>query len=309
MAGETAPVFPHNLAAIQKQNNGTFGLLKTTPFGCTVTTEMAMEAVKNEMLGKDDYTDMLCISYSSPDYVGHYYGIRSIEMEDIYLRLDREIESLLKFLDIQVGKGQYTVFLTADHAAAENAQMMIHEKIPAGYFDEEKFTHDLNNHLVKTFKLDTTYIIKNINQQIYFNHNLMRSKGIDADKVVASAIDFISEYPGITDVVGKKELMSSDWNEQPRMLIRNGFMPSRSGDIVYTLLPGYVEYEKTGTTHGSHYSYDTHVPLLFMGKKIPVGKSSQKVYITSIAPTLSVLLGIPYPSACSGSPLKQMLDK
>ncbi|MFI5204661.1 MAG: alkaline phosphatase family protein, partial [Flavobacteriales bacterium] len=110
-AGEKSSAFPHPLAQIRKENHGSFNTIKFTPFGCTITTELAMEAIKAEELGKDEITDLLCISYSSPDYVGHYYGIRSIEMEDIYLRLDRELEMLFQFLDKQVGKGQYTVFL------------------------------------------------------------------------------------------------------------------------------------------------------------------------------------------------------
>src|SRR5574343_350712 len=138
------PVFPYEYKSFIEK--GSYGILKATPWGNTITKEFAIEVLKAEKLGQDEHADMLCISFSNPDYVGHSFGIRSVEIEDIYLRLDKELEELLNALDKEVGKDNYSLFLTADHGAADVAAYLMAQKIPAGYIKEEKLIKD-----IKTF--------------------------------------------------------------------------------------------------------------------------------------------------------------
>ncbi len=146
--GKDEATFPYNLKALNKQN-GQFDILKATAFGNSIIVDFAKEAIKAEDLGQDEHTDVLTVSFSSTDYVGHNFGVNSKEIQDTYIRLDRDIANLLNFLDSKVGKDNYTLFLTADHGAVHVPQFLKDRNIPAGYFDTNQLEADLNTHLNK----------------------------------------------------------------------------------------------------------------------------------------------------------------
>ncbi len=312
LAGKDRAVFPYNLKELRKLN-GQFELLAYTPFGNDLLTEMAKAALKGEEIGKDEWTDFLAISYSSPDIIGHTMGPNSIELEDTYLRLDKNLEDLFNLLDKEIGKGKYTVFLTADHAVADVPQYLKDLKVPAGNFNVASMEAKLNAFLSTYFP--GKKVIESIsNDQVFLNHELFagdpKSSGID----LLIATELISKYllsvEGVAEVFSESLLHQGSYSEEgiKGMIIR-GYNTKRSGDIVYTLEPGWISsVAPKGTTHGSPYMYDTHVPILFYGAGINRGSSLQYHSIIDIAPTLSVLLKVKFPSGCTGMPIQQVLD-
>lgn len=311
-SGKTKPVFPYNLPQMRKQN-GNYELLYMTPFANDFLTEFAKTAFVNEKMGKDDVTDFLCISYSTTDAIGHAVGPNAIEVEDTYLRLDRNIADLLKTLDKEVGPGNYTLFLTADHAVADVPQYLKDNKMPAGYFNENYASAKLNEYLETYFP--GKKLINNVsNGQIFLNHNAFqgspKSSGIDMFIVAELIGKFLMTMDGVANYYTEGVLRQGNYNDQGiKGLVIRGYHPKRSGDIVVVLEPGWFESGSIqGTTHGSPYAYDTNVPMLFYGKGIKRGTSVRYHPITDIAPTISALLNIKYPSGCTGNPAEEVLE-
>ncbi len=298
--GETKSVFPHDLANLYPKNGG-LGMIRGTPFGNTLTKDFAIETIKQENLGKSGATDFLAISFSSPDYIGHYYGPNSIEQEDDYLRLDKELAELIKVIELQVGKGNALIFLTADHAAPEVPAYLIDLKIPAGYVSEWSMVDSLKKYLNKTY--GDTLVLSYSNQQVFLNHRVIESKKLYLQAVQEDVASFMMKFADVSEVITGTTMNNIQFTEGVRYLMQKGYNAKRSGDVLVNYLPGYVEYMHTGTTHGSPYSYDTHVPLLFYGWNIKQGSSTEQIYITDIAPTLAILLNISFPNGCTGKPI------
>jgi predicted AlkP superfamily pyrophosphatase or phosphodiesterase len=311
-SGKTKPTFPYNLPQMRKQN-GNYELLYMTPFANDFLTEFAKTAFVNEKMGKDDVTDFLCLSYSTPDAIGHAVGPNAIELEDTYLRLDRNIADLLKTLDKEVGAGNYTLFLTADHAVADVPQYLKDNKMPAGYFNENYASAKLNEYLNTYFP--GKKLISNVsNGQIFLNHEAFqgspKSSGIDMFIVAELIGKFLMTIDGVANYYTEGVLRQGNGNDQGvKGHVIRGYHPKRSGDIVVVLEPGWFESGSIqGTTHGSPYSYDTSVPMLFYGKGIKHGTSVRYHPITDIAPTIAALLNIKYPSGCTGNPAEEVFE-
>ena len=290
-----------------------FELITTTAFGSDLLTDLAKAALEGEELGKDDITDFFAISYSSPDIIGHAMGPNSVEIEDAYLRLDKNIEDLLGELDKKVGAGNYVVFLTADHAVADVPMYMKDSKLPAGIFRQANVEAGLNDHLKKYFG-EKKIIEKIYNDQIFLN-----PEAFDADPKASGvemlvATEMISQYllrvEGVAEVYPANLLRSGDFGEKGlKGNVIRGYNRKRSGDIAIVLEPNWIGWGGiVGTTHGSGYTYDTHVPVIFYGRGIKKGSSSQYHTITDIAPTISVLLKIKFPSGCTGQPIVEIVD-
>jgi predicted AlkP superfamily pyrophosphatase or phosphodiesterase len=300
-------VFPYNLKELAPEN-GNFDIIKETAFGNNITTDFAIAAIEGENLGKNNTTDFLAISYSSPDYIGHTFGLNSVEVQDNYLRLDLEIERLLVYLDAQLGKGNYTVFLTADHGAVHTPGYLQSQNIPAGFFDRSDLQNKLKAFSVTTFGID---VIERIQSNLVFlNKEALKSKNLTSDLVEKILADFILEYPQIDKVYTRKQLLGNSYTRDTGYLVQNGFNQKRSGDVVFVLDPAVIStwYEKGGTTHGSGFTYDTHVPLIFYGNGIKKGHTYQKSEITDIASTLSALLGIARPNGATGRVLTELFE-
>jgi len=304
--GKEKTTFPYDLKALQEQNSG-FSILKSTPYGNSIVTDFAVEAIKNEELGKDSITDVLTVSYSSTDYVGHNFGVNSVELEDTYLRLDKELARLLKSLDKQVGKGEYTVFLTADHGAVHVPQFLKDNKIPAYYVDKESFKEGIDTFLQTTFKDEK--ILKNIsNQQLFLDYKRIKEAKLSLDEVTKALQHYLTQQPNMQYVFTRSELVKRNMTNIVGKLVQNGFHQRSSGDIAYVLTPATISYSKTGSTHGSPQAYDTHVPLLFYGNGIKKGKTFKKTQVNDIAPTVSALLGISAPNATTGKILNFVIE-
>jgi predicted AlkP superfamily pyrophosphatase or phosphodiesterase len=298
--GETKPIFPHNLPIIKANDDE---LIRRTPFGNTLLKLFAESAINGESLGNGHATDFIAISFSSTDYVGHMFGINSIETEDTYLRLDRELESFMTFLDKKIGANNYLLFLTADHGAASNFLFNQDHGIPAGRFPEKAIADSLKSHLNMLYG-PGDYVQRADAHTVYLNHELIGRKKISIEELENHCISFLLDQQGVAIALPGRELRRENYKTGIAGYIQNGYHAKRSADILIELAPGWLDWNySTGTTHGSSYSYDTHVPVIFYGWKIPKGSSAKPVNIIDIAPTLSLLLNIDNPNGCTGIPL------
>lgn len=304
--GEESPVFPHKLKEIAELEG--YGLLAKTPFGNSATKDLAKAAIAGEELGMDEITDFLAVSFSSTDYIGHQFGARSIETEDTYLRLDRDIADLLDYLDQAVGEGEYVVFLTADHGAAETPLYLENMNIPAGYFNIEGYKDGLNTYL--DFKLGKKPWVENVsNDQVFLNHLLIQNAEVALAEVTEAIVYFSLQFEGIAAAVSSEELRSAYYGYNSSMhLIQRGYNQRRSGDVHLLLDPAWMTYFRQGTTHGTSYNYDTHVPIVFYGGPINKGLSYKPVNVIDIAPTISAMLHIPAPNGSNGQVLAEVFD-
>jgi len=304
--GKATATFPYDLKKLNTVNSG-FDIIKESPYGNQLVTDFVLAALKNENLGTDNYPDVLTISYSSTDYIGHNFGVNSIEIEDTYLRLDVEIAKLLTALDQKVGKGEYTVFLTADHGAVHVPQFLKDHKIPAHYFNQSEFKIKVNTFLKKEFGV--TNLISNFsNNQIFFDHTAFKKNNLQITTVATALQYFMSQTEHIQYVFTREQLIQRNNNNAIGVLVQNGFHQRLSGDIAYVLTPSTIVYSKKGSTHGSPQTYDTHIPLLFFGKGITKGNTYNKTSVIDIAPTVSALLKIASPNGCTGKVLGEVLE-
>lgn len=296
------PTFPYDYKA--ELAKGTFEIIKYTPYGNDITKDVALAAIEGESLGTDSICDMLCVSFSSTDYIGHAYGPRAVEVEDAYIRLDKNLEELFTHLDNKVGKGNYTLFLTADHGAAENPAYLRNLKIPGGFVNDHGIRQKLKEILYREYK--DSLVLEYANQQVYLNDSVILGKKLDKLEIEKACARVLLAMPEINDVLLDEQMGPESQNDVLfRGLIQRGYYPKRSGDVLVAYKPGYMEHEKTGTTHGSGYSYDTRVPILFYGHGIASGSTLRPVFITDIASTICQLLNIPYPSGNMGNPVSE----
>ncbi|MBX9782993.1 MAG: alkaline phosphatase family protein [Chitinophagaceae bacterium] len=295
--------FPYDLKRFAGKNYGT---IASTPFGNTLTMLMAKDAIINEEMGKDSVTDFLAVSFSSTDYVGHAFGPNSIETEDTYLRLDKDLGELFDYLDKTVGKGQYLTFLTADHGVAHVPGFANENKLPGGAVDDNKLVSDLNKLLAEKYK-NNNLALSAYNYQISLNHAIIDSAHLDKEDIMEDVIRFASKIQGIDRVFAIDELMEQPMNAVAKERIANGWHPKRSGDVQMMFAPGWIDGGKTGTTHGLWNPYDSHIPLVWYGWNIKAGRSTDEVYMTDIAATLAALLQIQMPSGCVGKPIQAVM--
>jgi predicted AlkP superfamily pyrophosphatase or phosphodiesterase len=294
--------FPYDLKKFAGTN---YGAVCSTPYGNTMTVEMAKAAVTNEQLGADNITDMLAISFSSPDYIGHAWGPNSIEQEDDYLRLDKEIGGFFAFLDAKVGKGQWLVFLSADHAVAHVPGFSKEHKLPGGQAPAGRWLQDLSKILSDKYG-NAKLITGNYNHQLYLNHPLIDSLKLDEEAITKTIVQYLRRQPEVGQVFPLNELMEVPLTAKQRDMVANGYNQQLSGDIEVMLKSGYMEGGATGTTHSAWNPYDAHIPLLFYGWKVPTGKTNRETYMTDIAATLAAMLRIQMPSGCIGHVIEEV---
>ena len=299
--GETTPTFPHLLSKIIGADSTLkFGLITSTPFGNTLTLQFAEAAIENEKLGQGTATDFLAISFSSTDYVGHKYAPNSIEVEDVYLRLDKDLEVLLNDLDKKIGKENVLVFLTADHGAAHSPDFSVANHLPGGIMSSQKIKDSLQAKM-KSWYGEGSWIVGLDNQQIYLNRKMMSQKNINAEEAITKCVNYLAQnFSEIKNVFPAVSLQNQNVKTQFLAAMQNGFFEKRCGDIYITLESGWLEDMSKGSSHGTSYAYDTHVPLLFWGNNLKAIEINSAIDITDIAPTVANQLHIQEPSGCTG---------
>lgn len=304
--GATRATFPVPLADLSKTNGS--AIIRYTAFGNSLTFDMAKAAVENEHLGQDPITDFLAVSLSSTDFVGHHFGMNSVEAEDTYLRLDLELAEFFLFLDKQVGKGQYTVFLTADHGGAHNARFLADNQLPGGVWNASQRLKEVNDRLQQKFG-SNRLILSLMNNQVHLNRTLIHDRNLDEAMVRKECVAYFEEVEGVAWAVDMNEVANSPVPAVIRERLLNGYHRERSGDIFLLLKSGwYASASQAGTDHANWHGYDAHIPLLWMGWGIKPGHTSRNVSITDIAATASALLRIQMPSGCVGQPIQEALQ-
>ncbi len=289
--GKDNSAFPYSIKSLMKHND-CFDMIKETPYGNSMTTDFAIEAVINENLGKSGFTDVLTIGYSSTDYVGHNFGVASVETQDVYIRLDREIAKLLSFLDKEIGENQYTLFLTGDHGVLEIPAFLSDSGVNATAISKEDLTEKALRKLYNVFAIEDEKFIVNVeNNQIYLNDEKIRELNLDKNIIIDELVEILQSFDFITNAYSAEFILNSQNLSGYEKLIQNGFHKERSGDIAFILKPNVIFHDRKGTTHGSGYNYDTHVPLIFYGNGIKNGETLDYTEIPDIAPTISELLG------------------
>jgi len=300
--GDQAPAFPHQLKSYIDKD---FDMIKSLPFGNTMTLDLAKEAIKAEKMGQSSYTDFLAISCSATDYVGHQYGPNSIEAEDTYLRLDKDLESFFNYLDEKIGKGNYLFFISADHGVAHVPGFMKENKLPGGLFSDSKVVKSLNETIARQYNINKA-IIASTNSQFYFDHQAIKDAKADFNAIKAFAIETLKQQDGVADAVDLSVLSEATLPPAIKGAVTYGYNARRSGDIYYITKSGYFGGGNTGTTHGAWYPYDSHIPCVFMGWNVKHGKTNKTHYMTDIAATLAAMLHIQMPSGCVGEPITEL---
>ncbi|MEO8116225.1 MAG: alkaline phosphatase PafA [Bacteroidota bacterium] len=303
-SGESNSVFPHNLSAAYAKSKSSF---RSTPYGNSFILNFAKEALKGYDLGKGKSTDFLTINCASTDYVGHMFGPNSIEVEDTYLRLDKDLASFFKYLDSTVGKGQYLIFLTADHGAAQAIGYNVSHHIPADLWNDGKISDSLNHFLKTEFGIEKL-ALSITNYQVFLNEVKINNEHLDREKIKNAAILFMKNIPGVMYVIDVPNIGNAPIPEPIKTMVINGYNPTRSGDIQIILQPGWFEGSgRTGTTHGTWNPYDTHIPLLWYGWNITPGHTNRLVHMEDIAPTVAALLHIQMPNGNVGKVITEVV--
>lgn len=303
--------FPYNLKKLSTSKKflstaKDYSLLRETPFGNSFTNQFALKLIEKEQLGQDDVTDFLTICYSATDYIGHRFGPSSFEMADAIYRLDKDIEELLKYLNDNVGKRNVLVYFTAAHGVSEIPGIREAYRIPAGYFMQNQALQLLRSYLNAVYG-EGNWVKGYSERQIFLNREFIEDAKLPLDEVQQKVARFLVQFTGVSAAYPYSAFETNDFESGNLERIINSFSPQRSGDVIVMLNPGWVEKgDDYVTTHNSPYEYDTHVPLIWYGWSSNRATVTRQVNLTDIAATLSSLLKVPYPNACSGEPMVEL---
>ncbi len=303
--------FPYDLKKIRSKEltgpRDNFSLLRETPFANSLTTSFAMRLIDRENLGRDDITDYLSICYSATDNIGHRFGPSSVEMGDAILRIDDEIRYLLSYLNDSIGKKNILVYFTSAHGISEIPAVLENNRIPSGYFRQNQAVQLLRSYMNAVYG-EGDWIKGYSERQVFLNRTLIEDARLPLDEVQKKVTRFLVQFTGVAAAYPYSAFESNDFGNGNLKRIMNNFNAQRSGDVIITLNPGWVEKEgEYVTNHNSPYEYDSHVPLIWYGWAINRENVTRKVNMADIAATLSSLCKVPYPNACTGQPLIELM--
>ena len=278
--------FPYDLEKMVEQRG--LGILKNTPIGNEMVLEMVLLLLKEEDLGDDEFTDFLGVSFSSPDYAGHTWGVRSREVHDMYLKLDAQLGQLIKALDKKVGRDQYIIYLTADHGASENPNHLRNFGYDVRNYANADVVAMLNDAIVEEMDVEVNLenaVSKIINHHLYLN-DWAKPYAEEIAKIVEQVDPFVHVYTA--------DEVRRPGNEELALLLHEGYQTRFAGDLIFQLQPNCIFYGPTGSTHGSGYTYDTHVPFLMMGAGVSAGSSHEIIHITDVVDKVAEKANLPY---------------
>ncbi|MBS1791050.1 MAG: alkaline phosphatase family protein [Acidobacteria bacterium] len=306
--------FPYTINGGETKPGSRFlNQFEATPFANDYLANFAKAAIENEKLGADDVTDLLTISFSANDLLGHVMGPYSQEVQDMTLRTDRTLADLFGYLDKKIGLDQIVIVLTADHGVAPVPEQVQ----PLGYggkVETRQINEAITNALNQRFGEDKWIVqtangtYQTVNGNVYLDESTIERRKLDAAEVESVASKAVLKIPGINAVFTRSQILSG---ELPNTIIArsvaNGFHPKRNGNLVIITEPFYFIGEGITTTHGSPYKYDTHVPVIFYGAGIEAGKFPAVSSPADIAPTLASLLTLETPSDSIGRILTEAI--
>jgi hypothetical protein len=307
---EGKKTFPYVLSMIPilDKTKKKYSLLRYTPFGNTYTKDMAISAIVNENLGKDDYTDLLMVTFSGTEYIGQNFGPQSVELMDAFIRLDADLEHFLNFLDQEIGKQNYVVFLTSDHGVAHNPDYLVDNNISVGYFSQTAALSLLKSYLNAVYGKGD-WVKNYYAQQLYLNHDLIEDSKLNIADVQQKTAQFLLQFTGVANTITASTLQTIYFPDGVFSKMQNSYNQKRSGDVFINLEPGWIEKNGNTVSHNSSYSYDTHVPLIWYGWKIKRATAFEPVDMTDIAPTISSFLNIPTPNAATGKAVSEVVNQ
>ncbi|HEX7285464.1 MAG TPA: alkaline phosphatase family protein [Candidatus Angelobacter sp.] len=284
------------------------GTIENTWFGNELLEEFAEKAVENEKLGQHEDTDLLALSFSANDYVGHELGPDSPEVRDISLRTDQLLGKLFAFINARIGEGSTLVVFTADHGVAPVPAVNNARKMPGGWLDAKEYSRKIAAALTARFGAGE-WFLSDAFGFLYLNHETVAANKADPAEVRRFAAEAARTLPHLARVVTRDDLLrDSGAADFVGRALRLGFYASRSGDLVLLPEPYYMFYSSPNTTHANPYSYDNHVPLIFLGAGIRAGVHYEPVTVNDVAPTLAAILQVETPSGSSGRILEEILE-
>jgi predicted AlkP superfamily pyrophosphatase or phosphodiesterase len=310
--GEEGVTFPHKVVKGKKA----YEPILSTPFGNQLLAEFAKAAIEGEGLGQGDRPDLLCVSFSSIDYCGHKFGPYSQEVQDITLRLDRQLKELFAYLDKKVGMANVVMVLTADHGVMPTPENAKEQGLDGGRPVLEGMLGELQTKVSERFGPGRYFLSekgslkpKLVEGNLYYDHAVLEEKKLAPETLTAFIREWALSKGVYHAVYGRDQLLEGRAPGVIGQRIANGFNGERSGDAVFVLKPWLIPGtgKVTGTTHGSPFSYDTHVPVIFYGAPFKAGRYADEFSITDLAPTLSAGLGIEEPPMCMGKPAVRVL--
>ncbi len=299
--------FFQNLFTSSDKNDERFDVeaLQYSPFGNSLVTHFARQAIISETLGKDEHTDLLTICYDTPRHVSEHFGPRSIELEDMYYKLDAEIGEMIQFIFSQVKPEEAIILLTSDHGTSDTFREP--SRIPMGQFNADQFKMIMNGFLSAQYE-PGNWIIDYIDRQLYLNREMIYKYGFDLAEVQTRAANFALQFRGVSAAMTSSAMQSGYFGKGYAEKMQNSFYPKRSGDITINLMPGWIELrEGVVSTSGSLYEYDTHVPLMWLGSGVGTNQIDRTVSMSDVAPTLAQIMQIPVPNAATGTVLEEVV--
>jgi predicted AlkP superfamily pyrophosphatase or phosphodiesterase len=283
-----------------------WGSLQSTPYSNELIAQMAERAIENERLGAREGIDLLAVSFSGNDYVGHRLGPDAAEVRDISIRTDRLLGRLLEVAEAHAGKGNVLAVLTADHGVAPLPEVMAERRMPGGRLPEQVVSETLQARLGEIYG-EGTWVAGRSGPSPYLNHHLIAERKLDLAEVRRRAAEIVRGIAHIARVWTLDELAAGPApRDQVDARVLRGLYPPRAADIYFVTEP-YWMFEDEGTSHGSPYAYDSHVPLLVWGTGVRAGRHPRRVEVNDIAPTLATMLDIETPSGSVGQPLMEVL--
>lgn len=302
--------FPYDLKKLRAKGafnaRNDYSLLRETPFANTLTTNFAKRIIEKEKMGKDDVTDYISICYSATDNIGHRFGPSSVETGDAILRLDNEIKELLTYVNDSIGKRNVLIYFTSAHGISEIPDILSSHRIPAGYFKQNQALQLLRSYLNAVYG-EGDWVKGYSERQVFLNRTLIEDARLSLEDVQKKVARFLVQFTGVAAAYPYSAFEANDFGNGNLKRIINSFNPQRSGDVIVTLNPGWVEKEGDYVTnHNSPYEYDSHVPLIWYGWTVNRSTVTRLVNMTDIAATLSSLCKIPYPNACTGEPMFEL---
>lgn len=301
--------FPYDLKKMRKKysDNKQYELLKYIPYGNNFTKDFAIALIVNEELGKDEYTDYLGLNFSATQTIGSKFGPTSQEIQDTYLRLDKELAHFLTFLDENIGKEKVLIVLTSTSGVSHIPSFLQDAKIPGGYFNHYSAITLLKSYLNAIYG-EGDWVKFYHSHQIYLNRQLIEDANIKLEDFQSRVAQFLIQFEGVANTVTANTLHTRNFTKGILEKIQNGYNQKHSGDVILNLKPGWVEKSDNSTGTNSSYKYDTHVPLIWYGWKVKRQKINRKVEIIDIAPTLSSFLDISFPGAAIGTPIIELIE-
>ena len=266
--------------------------------------DFARQAIIYEDLGKDDRVDILNICFDTPRYVGSKFGPESMEMEDMFYRLDATLAELIGFIKAQYGKQDAVLFvLTSDHGASDSYDAVNPER--------DRFNVDQFKVIVGTF-LNAQYggdnwVLDYSGRQLYLNRTQAYNMNISLDEMQRQVASFVLQFRGVSHALTASALQNTSFADDYMSRIQNGYYPNRSGDVVINLMPGWIEKnDEIRSSSGSLYDYDTRVPLIVSGCGLPAQEVERSVDMASLPVTLAYIMRINRPLAATAEPIGEV---